>query len=205
MAENGKLPDSALSPIAQGQLRHDAAASWNAMNVKARSLGVQLAPTGSMSSYRTYAQQVYLYNEYRAGRGNLAAVPGSSNHGWGLAVDLATQEMRSMVDRIGQPYGWSKKTSDAPSEWWHIKWVEGSWKGVDVGPYGAGGPDSIRPERVEGIASARNAAGVLHTFVEADDGSIWYTFQPLGKNAWKNGVPGKWIAGLTLFSPPPGK
>ena len=35
-------------------------------------------------SYRTYASQVRLYGQKPA----LAAVPGTSNHGWGLAVDL---------------------------------------------------------------------------------------------------------------------
>ena len=37
------------------------------MNAQARRLGCELYPTGSMSSYRTYAQQVYLYGEYQAG------------------------------------------------------------------------------------------------------------------------------------------
>jgi D-alanyl-D-alanine carboxypeptidase-like protein len=203
MAENGKLPDAALSPIAKGNLRKDAAAAWNAMNVEARKRGVELYPTGSMSSYRTYAQQVYLYNEYKAGRGNLAAVPGSSNHGWGLAVDLATPAMRSMVDQIGRPFGYSKATSDAPSEWWHIKWVEGSWKGADVGPYGKGGGDVLTPDRVTDITSASNAAGVLHVFAQADDGSIWYTFQPKGGNAWKGGQAGKLIAQMVPFAPAP--
>ncbi len=106
------------------------------MNAHARRLGVELYPTGSMSSYRTYAQQVYLYNEYRAGRGSLAATPGTSNHGWGLAVDVATMEMRSTIDRIGRVYGWSKEWSDAQSEWWHLKWLVGSWRGVDVGQSG---------------------------------------------------------------------
>ena len=136
MAENGRLPPEALSPIAQGELRKDAAAAWNAMNAHARRLGLQLLPTGSMSSYRTYGQQVYLYGEYQAGRGSLAATPGTSNHGWGLAVDVATMEMRNLIDRIGAEYGWAKKWSDAPSEWWHLKWLAGSWRGVDVGPYG---------------------------------------------------------------------
>ena len=100
MAENGKLPADALRPIYKGQLRVDAAAAWNAMNAHARRLGVELYPTGSMSSYRTYAQQVYLYNEYRAG-----ASP--RGHAWhrttAAAVDVATTRMRSTIDRIELP------------------------------------------------------------------------------------------------------
>ena len=110
---NGRLPASDLAPIAQGRLRKDAAAAWNAMNVEARRLGCELLPTGSKSSYRSYDQQVELWNLYKSGRGNLAATPGTSNHGLGLAVDLATHEMRSMVDRIGARWGYEKRTSDA--------------------------------------------------------------------------------------------
>jgi LAS superfamily LD-carboxypeptidase LdcB len=140
MANNGNLPPSDLAPIKNGQLRKDAAAAWNAMNAECRANGVELRPTGSKSSYRTYAQQVELWNLYQSGGGNLAARPGTSNHGWGIAVDLASQQMRSMLDRVGDKYGWSKRTSDAPSEWWHIRWREGSWRGADPGPEGRGAP-----------------------------------------------------------------
>jgi LAS superfamily LD-carboxypeptidase LdcB len=37
------------------------------------------------ASYRTYQRQVELYASMPAG---YAAVPGTSNHGWGLATDL---------------------------------------------------------------------------------------------------------------------
>jgi peptidoglycan hydrolase-like protein with peptidoglycan-binding domain len=132
---NGRLPSAALGKIHNGRLRRDAARAWNAMNMESRGrFGVTLRPTGSMSSYRTYAQQVYLRNLYLSGRGNLAAVPGTSNHGEGLAVDLATLRMRQIVDEIGAKYGWSKRWSDAPREWWHIKWRSGVWN--KKAPYG---------------------------------------------------------------------
>lgn len=131
--QNGRLPAKVLAPIEGGQLRKDAAAAFNAMNVEARKLGVELYPTGSKSSYRTYAQQQYFWDLYQSGRGNLAAQPGTSNHGWGLAVDLATPAMRAMVDKIGKKYGWAKVWSDAPTEWWHLKFREGIWHGKDPG------------------------------------------------------------------------
>jgi hypothetical protein len=114
MSENGRLSASELAPIASGQLRTDCAAAWNAMNVEARRLGCELLPNGSKSSYRTYAQQVELWQLYQSGAGALAAHPGSSNHGWGLAVDVATMQMRRMIDRIGDAFGWAKWSSDAP-------------------------------------------------------------------------------------------
>lgn len=139
MASNGYLPKSDLAPIAGGELIKAAAAGFNAMNVESRKrFGVELRPTGSMSSYRTFAEQQYLYNLYLSGKGNLAAVPGTSNHGWGVTVDFATTQMRSIVDQIGAQYGWSKSWSDAPSEWWHVKYESGHYSGPDPGPDGKG-------------------------------------------------------------------
>jgi LAS superfamily LD-carboxypeptidase LdcB len=64
------------------QLRCDAAAALRALSAAYESsFGGQICIT---DSYRTYAGQVRLYGEKPA----LAAVPGTSNHGWGLAVDL---------------------------------------------------------------------------------------------------------------------
>ena len=201
MADNGRLPEAVLAPIAGGQLDRAAAAAWNAMNVEARAGGVELRPTGSMSSYRTYAQQVYLYDLYRSGRGNLAAVPGTSNHGWGLAVDLATTEMRSMLDRIGRKYGWAKEWSDAASEWWHIKYRPGVWSGADPGPAGgaaAAAPAApVIPKLPKGIAPVSMAMGATKDgrsalFVEDGAGEVWHAWQAKA---------GGWTAWLSLGKP----
>lgn len=114
MAENGKLPKSALAPIPDGELAKDAAAAWNAPGGPA---DAGLKPTGPESSYRTFAEQVALYKLYEEGKGNLAAVPGTSNHGWGLAVDLAETWMATWMDEHGARFGWRK--TEAFSEWWH--------------------------------------------------------------------------------------
>jgi hypothetical protein len=116
MAENGKLRDSELAPIPGGQLTHDAAAAWNANNGPADN---GLRPTGSRSSYRLYEDQVFFWNNQPP----LAAFPGSSNHGWGTAVDLAEMWMRSWIDDHGSRYGWKK--TEAFSEWWHVNYVGG--------------------------------------------------------------------------------
>lgn len=120
MASNGKLSASELSSIPGGQLRNDAAAAWNAAGGPAAN---GLRPTGSASSYRTYAQQVYFWNLYQSGKGNLAAYPGTSNHGWGIAVDLAEEWMRHWIDEHGAKYGWGK--TEAPTEWWHVNYAGG--------------------------------------------------------------------------------
>ena len=191
MANNGQLPDTALAPIAEGQLAKPAAAAWNAMNIEARSNGLELVPTGSMSSYRTLGQQTLLYGRYLAG-GNLAATPGTSNHGWGLAVDLATHEMRAMVDRIGERYGWAKKWSDAPSEWWHLAYHPGVFSGPDPGPYGQ--PQPIIPDIPEdtmAIAVATMPDGRFEVFIEkASDGSVWHAWQAK-EGGWAGAEAGK--------------
>jgi len=120
MASNGRLSASELAPIPGGELRDDAAAAWNAPGGPA---DAGLRPTGSMSSYRTYDEQLYFWNLYQEGRGNLAAAPGTSNHGWGVAVDLAEPWMRSWIDENGSKFGWRK--TEALSEWWHVNYVGG--------------------------------------------------------------------------------
>lgn len=124
MVSNGRLSKDELSPIPGGELRNDAANAWNAPSGAA---DAGCVPTGSMSSYRTYDEQVYLYRLYQEGKGNLAAVPGTSNHGWGVAVDLAATWMRAWIDEHGAHFGWRK--TEAFSEWWHVNFVGG------VGPF----------------------------------------------------------------------
>src|SRR5437764_4461271 len=98
MAQNGRLPDSELGPIPGGRLRKDAAASWRRMRAKiGKETGVWICPTSSRTAYRTLDEQQYFWNLYRSGRGSLAAQPGTSNHGWGTTVDLATPAMRRAI------------------------------------------------------------------------------------------------------------
>lgn len=81
---NGLIPMSALCPIGVGthRLRCDAAQTFRAMNgAFAAAFGRPLCVT---DSYRTFPAQIDLYARKPA----LAAVPGTSNHGWGLALDL---------------------------------------------------------------------------------------------------------------------
>jgi hypothetical protein len=199
VSSNGHLTPSELAPIAGGQLALQPAAAWNAMNVEARARGLELLPNGRMSSYRTYGQQVMLWRLYESGQGNLAAVPGSSNHGFGMAVDLATPQMRTMVDRIGRRYGWAKEWSDAPSEWWHIKYQVGIWSGPDPGPYGQ--PPQA-PEDSVAIQAVVKQNGAIELFVEKSDGSIWHTWQTAPNSGWWGAETGKRTAGWQNMGTP---
>jgi cell wall-associated NlpC family hydrolase len=126
---NGLIPPSAMCPLGTGnhQLRCDAAAAFRAMaGAYSASFGSALCVT---DSYRTYASQVRLYGEKPA----LAAVPGTSNHGWGLALDLCggiqtfgTPQYAWMVANAGR-YGYLHPTWADPGhgreEPWHWEYA----------------------------------------------------------------------------------
>ena len=139
-AENGRSSDAVLpvgatlvipplsslvaihSPLGAAYLAPDAARAWEAMReVSLHEFGIDLYPLGPASAYRTYSQQVELWRAYLAGEGPEAAPPGTSAHELGTAVDLATPEMRRVVDLIGARFGWEKV--EAPTEWWHVNYV----------------------------------------------------------------------------------
>ena len=125
MSSNGRLPSSQLRAIPGGRLRHDAAKSWLRMrNDIGKRTGVWICPTSSRTAYRTYSEQVYFWNLYRSGKGALAAYPGTSNHGWGTTVDVPSTTMARLINQYGAEYGWQKRWSDAPSEWWHFRYAE---------------------------------------------------------------------------------
>ncbi len=108
------------TPYGEMHLDPAAAESWNQMAAAAREqFGIELYPAGTMSAHRTAEQQQYLYDQFLAGLGAPANPPGSSTHEVGVAVDVATPEMRDVIDQIGGAYGWS---GTIPSEWWHVSW-----------------------------------------------------------------------------------
>ncbi|QAY64753.1 hypothetical protein ET495_05275 [Xylanimonas allomyrinae] len=108
---NGRLPARVLAELswARGhRLRPDAAAQLERLNTAFRArFGHDLHIT---DSYRSFDGQV----RARALRGRLAATPGTSNHGWGVAVDLG-----SGVNRFGTAtHRWMRE--NAPSFGWHL-------------------------------------------------------------------------------------
>ena len=114
---NGKVPSSALSTVAGtgAQLWAPAARSFEALRSAAAADGVTIGVT---DSYRSYDAQVDvaarkgLYNQ-----GGLAAVPGTSDHGWGTALDLKLdQPGLAWMKAHGTEYGF---TADVPGESWH--------------------------------------------------------------------------------------
>jgi D-alanyl-D-alanine carboxypeptidase len=114
---NGKVPASALEQV--GGTRHKlwapAAESLNTMITAAKKDGVTI---GITDSYRPYAEQVDLAR--RKGlysQGGLAAKPGTSEHGWGMAADLdLNAKALSWMKQHGAEYGY---VNNVPRESWH--------------------------------------------------------------------------------------
>lgn len=114
---NGRVPESALAPVAGSRERlwGPAADSLNRLIGAAAADGVTIGVT---DGYRSYDAQVDLVR--RKGlysQGGLAAAPGTSEHGWGMAADLALDSsglawMRANAGR----FGFAETT---PRESWH--------------------------------------------------------------------------------------
>lgn len=122
---NGQLPLDALCPLlftTTHRLRADAAFAFNAMaTAYAETFGLPLCVT---DSYRSLDAQYAVAAE----KPTLAAEPGHSNHGWGLAADLCdgiesfdTPTHQWMVDNA-PTYGWfhpdwAEPTGSKPEPW----------------------------------------------------------------------------------------
>lgn len=119
---DGFIPSSQLCTITGGgRLRPDAAAAFDKMSqAYARVFGTNLCVT---DAYRSYPEQVRVFRQ----RPSLAAVPGTSNHGWGQAVDLGcgmqssrSAQYRWMTANAGR-FGWVHPAwaIHDPFEPWH--------------------------------------------------------------------------------------
>ena len=114
---NGRIPREALSEI--GSTGHrmwsPAARQYEALSAAAARDGVTI---GITDSYRTYESQVDLAERkglYK--NGGLAAVPGTSDHGWGRSLDLRLDgNALAWMREHGAQYGFRE---DVPRESWH--------------------------------------------------------------------------------------
>jgi LAS superfamily LD-carboxypeptidase LdcB len=107
-------------------------------------------------TYRSYGLQVTT----RARKPSTAAVPGTSNHGWGMAIDLDGPSSAWLREN-GERYGWVHPTwarsGGARPESWHLEYVA-----VEVGAFVAGKAPAI----LEPLESALPA--LERTTAEAD-------------------------------------
>ncbi|MBD8658989.1 D-alanyl-D-alanine carboxypeptidase family protein [Frigoribacterium sp. CFBP 8754] len=135
---NGRVPSDVLTTVSasvagSGFLRDDAARQYLSMSLAFRqAVGRTLTIT---EGYRDYGRQVDYWNRYQAGTGNLAAYPGTSNHGWGISCDFgagvetAGSTAKRWMDANAPSYGW-RPTGNGFSrpEPWHFDYT-GTWTG----------------------------------------------------------------------------
>jgi peptidoglycan hydrolase-like protein with peptidoglycan-binding domain len=145
---NGKIPVDRMlkvAPLGAGYLVPEAAAAWRNLQNAAKAGGFPLTMTGA---YRSYDQQVELFNQRYStsdtGGGQkvwngtrywlrpnmaMAATPGTSNHGWGCAVDVALGGYGAEAKTVDASFlhwalgnaaanGWSWEVQSEP---WHLR------------------------------------------------------------------------------------
>jgi hypothetical protein len=157
---NGNLDVSLLVEIGnKGKLHVNAARAWRAFVAEASKIGLDLTYTYG-GAYRSYQDQVNLFKQryttsllqgrprkwwnnqwwYLRPKMAEAAVPGTSNHGFGLAIDAAFDKDPSdgigpddAASISGHPkFGWFRDNAirfgfsfELQSEPWHIRYVAG--------------------------------------------------------------------------------
>lgn len=144
----GKLPDNLLREIeGKGKLHHLAADAYEAMDEAANADGIDLSPTSRADTYRSLETQEYgffqrhtdkpkpkmLKQKPRVYKGKLwylkkgmapMAVPGTSNHNLGIAIDIAHASGKRLEWLLANEhkYGFSHELDSEP---WHIRYVDG--------------------------------------------------------------------------------
>jgi hypothetical protein len=145
--EPGKLPANLLKSVPGGGKMHwIAAAAWIAMVEKAKAEGVELKPTSSGDTYRTYeSQKSGFLTRYTLDKVDgtstktfegktwylkkgmaMLATPGKSQHNLGLAVDVHSasepKRLNWLIANVKE-FGFSWEV--VPSEPWHLRYVSG--------------------------------------------------------------------------------
>ncbi|GAA1872537.1 hypothetical protein GCM10009813_36120 [Brevibacterium marinum] len=126
-ASNGELPEDTLCKLGVGnhKLRADAAVSFAKMNAAfKKDTGKELAIT---DSYRSLESQISVAER----KPGFAARPGTSNHGWGIALDLGggtqngTGVQYDWLVAHGEEYGWENPdwAKRNAYELWHWEYV----------------------------------------------------------------------------------
>jgi hypothetical protein len=161
--ENGAIPLEELAPIPWAppfRLRKDAAADLISLNEAFRAQFGYDLPIND--GYRDYAGQVEAKRRF----GSDAATPGTSNHGWAIAIDVADRN-RSAIGFAHPIYLWLK-ASEGRYGWIHPGWAEPGGVGPDEawhweynGSY-SGGPGPVLQEvNMEAIVKAPNGV-IVH-------------------------------------------
>lgn len=128
---NGQIPARALCPLWADRDHRLAGKAANSFDALAKAYTQHFGSKPCITdSYRSYAAQV----DVRRRKPGLAAVPGTSNHGWGLALDLgcglqtAGTAQDAWMHRNAPTFGWHHPAWAEPSgskpEPWHFEYKD---------------------------------------------------------------------------------
>lgn len=157
--ENGKLSLSTLTRLSVGGYLTTAAAnSFERLRLAGARDGVNVTITSTADAYREYAIQerifteryIPTYTQYAPGKVDrrswqgrywfrragtaAAAVPGTSNHGWAIAIDIANvggfnSTFYRWLSNNAPALGWSNDEGHSVGEAWHWTYKSGSDNG----------------------------------------------------------------------------
>jgi hypothetical protein len=199
---NGQLPLSLLRHVSPTCIAfRDASPSLISMIAAARRDGVNLSPS---DCYRDYAGQVAMRQSWCDRNAcHMAAVPGSSNHGWGKAVDFRDQSGGLTWTSAGYlwlkanawRFGWNHPGVMGPTgpvpEPWHWEWVGDGGRmfpgtsygyGIGIGLPADGWPqgslDIVNPVSVSGWTGRVRVAGwaIDPNTTTSIDTHIWFNW-----------------------------
>lgn len=124
--QNGRIPENLLTPIPwqpEYKLRGDATQALIQLNAAFKAQFGYDLPIND--GYRDYPGQVEAKKKY----GKNAAEPGTSNHGWAMAIDVSDRGHWA-IGFNSQIYDWLKR--NGPSYGWvHPPWAEPGGQGPD--------------------------------------------------------------------------
>lgn len=203
--DNGKIPEDELKEVPfdkEHKLREDATDSLVEMNEAfKKEFNKDISIT---DSYRSYEEQVAIKKK----KPGLSAEPGTSNHGWGLALDLGgginnwdTPERDWMVQNA-EKYGWvspdwAQPGASSKEEPWH-------WEYTGDAEEGSGGGNADEDEGDS--AASQNEADESGEYSAPDPNAKptdeWDTW--VGNSAWvrvAGASSAALIAGIGLLAP----
>ena len=126
---NGRLKADQLKDVGDGfKLWTPAADAYLEMKAAAAKDKVYFKLS---SAYRTVEEQQALVDELGTWSPTNpgAAPPGTSAHGWGIAIDISSPGAQQWINRYGAKYGWVPTVSNEP---WHFEWRGGQPKAEPV-------------------------------------------------------------------------
>lgn len=159
---NGKIPLSMMTKVNAANvpgsfLQPDAANAWASIKAAAARAGFTISFN---EGYRDYNTQVYYRDQYLNHGGNPAGIPGTSKHGYGLAIDIDypmtiwTSSLQIWWQQNEAKYGWSSAQGKVDGEPWHKVYI-----GPTTTPAGGGSTPINNSKREDEMYLIWNTSG----------------------------------------------